>query len=106
MDLPPRVSRLSRRAFTLIELLVVVGIIAILIGILLPSFGRAQEMARTIQCAANLRSIGQASAAYSASNDGTIVPYRLDLSTGIYQWANILVDKKYLDAPRGQGQGT
>ena len=44
-----------RRAFTLIELLVVMSIIALLIAILLPALGWAQESARITQCSSNQR---------------------------------------------------
>ena len=59
----------NRRGFTLVELLVVLTIIALMISLLLPALSRARGLAQRVQCATNLRSIGQAIMIYAANNN-------------------------------------
>lgn len=58
-------SPICRRAFTLVELLVVLAIIAVLMGLLLPSLAGTRQEARAVPCASNLRAVGQGMAIYA-----------------------------------------
>jgi prepilin-type N-terminal cleavage/methylation domain-containing protein len=57
------------RGFTLIELLVVVAIIALLVSILVPSLGKAKELARRVKCGTNLKIIGTGWQVYWSQNN-------------------------------------
>ena len=56
--------------FTLAEVLVVIGIIGVLVGLIVPCFGRVLETADRMVCAANLRNLGLALHGYAKDHDG------------------------------------
>ena len=63
-------DRAQCRGFTLIELLVVISIIALLLGILIPSLSRAKKAARQILCQSRLHQWGLAFEIYATTNSG------------------------------------
>jgi prepilin-type N-terminal cleavage/methylation domain-containing protein len=66
-------------AFTLIELLVVISIIAVLVGLLMPTLGIARRQARHVKCLANLKGIGVGVASYMQSASKGVLPHVLPL---------------------------
>ena len=93
-----RPRSLVRRGFTLIELLVVIAIISILASMLFPSFSRARESARRVDCGSNMRQIGFGISMYISDYDERFplglpfwsttggVPNQPQLSTNLYTY--------------------
>jgi prepilin-type N-terminal cleavage/methylation domain-containing protein len=64
-------SLVRSRGFSLLELLVVIGVIALLVGILVPTLAASRDAARTAGCASNLRQIQLICRAYADQFKGS-----------------------------------
>jgi prepilin-type N-terminal cleavage/methylation domain-containing protein/prepilin-type processing-associated H-X9-DG protein len=100
-NLPDRKSRSAafparQFGFTLVELLVVIGIIAMLIGLLLPALRRARQAAEGAACLSNLRQLSMAVFSFSTDHLGRMPArggfnlYKMDPVT--YQISQIVSD--------------
>ncbi len=71
----------KRGGFTLVELLVVIGIIAVLVGMLMPALSRVRKQAGMVACSSNLHQIGMAWTMYLGDSHG-----RFPQLTANLQW--------------------
>lgn len=77
-----RLRRCGRNAFSLLELLVAIAVIAVLVGILVPTLGRARFMAKEALCNANLHQIGLGWTMYLGEKEYFGFP-------GAFDWAGV-----------------
>jgi type II secretory pathway pseudopilin PulG len=82
----------GKRKFTLVELLVVIGVIAILIGLLLPARRGAGEAARRSICNGNLRQIATALHNYQSEHKTLPPAYTVDADgKPLHSWRTLLL---------------
>lgn len=63
-----------RSGLTIVELLICIAVLALLIGVLLPSLSLARAHARRLRCAGNLRELGAALHMYAGEFRGRAMP--------------------------------
>src|SRR5215213_9598060 len=90
-----------RGGFTLVELLVVIGIMAVLIGVLLPVLGRAREQVNSTRCLSNLRQLGQAMLIYANAYQDRLPNSKPPQTTSDYDATNavlVALNRDYIRA--------
>lgn len=75
------------RGFTLVELLVVIAVIALLVGILLPSLAGARGTAVRMEGATNIRQLQMANSMHADDHAGRMLPASVDIATtNLHRW--------------------
>lgn len=77
------------RAFSLVELLVATGVIALLVGVLVPALSGGRRTAQATVCGSNLRELATVNMAYAAENGDGFVPAGTDIwdtGGGRFRW--------------------
>jgi prepilin-type N-terminal cleavage/methylation domain-containing protein len=102
---PEPAIRRRRAAFTLVELLVVIGIIAVLIGILLPALNKSRQQAWRVRCLSNARQLGTALHQYVHENKTWLAASNWDAGTTSGASPNATIGWLYdvTVPPRGPG---
>lgn len=95
----------SRRAVSLIELLLVIGLLAILIGLLLPAVQKVREVAAKVTSANNLKQISLACHQYTGDRDGVLPleKHRIQLRPGEVNTTVFTVLLPYIEANNQSG---
>jgi len=91
----------TRQGFTLVELLVVIGVIAVLIGMLLPALNRARMQAQRVQCSSNMRQFVMGLTMY-ANQYRTYPHQRFNSSWGCFYPDNSVGSQAVYDGYNGQ----
>jgi prepilin-type N-terminal cleavage/methylation domain-containing protein len=71
---PRHITSGKGAGFTLVELLVVIGIIALLVGLIMPALNSVNANARALKCQNNIRQICQGLIVYANANRGKFPP--------------------------------
>ena len=88
--------KVGTKGFTLVELLVVIGIIAVLVGILLPTLNKARQAADRTTCLANLHQIGVYLQVYQNRFNNKVPIYTVGGSAALNYFAYTDYHKSYV----------
>ncbi|MCH8165989.1 MAG: type II secretion system protein [Planctomycetes bacterium] len=78
-----RADHRAARGMTMVEILVVIAVLAVLMGLLLPTLSRVREHSGETTCASNLRQLGAATLAYRAAWNDHLPQVAAEVAPGV-----------------------